>query len=100
MVEGMSRAYARRFTVIELTEINRFFASPVGASFARQSFELTTDPELMSEMMSFMPELMKDMPAIAEKLKKATAHLPPPPKESKDDEGAEDAEVEGTEPVA
>lgn len=89
MVEGMSRAYARRFTVAELTEINRFFASPAGASFARQSFELMSDPEMMSEMMAFMPEMMKEMPAIGEKLKKATAHLPPPPKEDEADEEAE-----------
>lgn len=96
MKEGMARAYARRFTVAELTEINRFFASPAGASFARQSFELTADPEIMTEMMSFMPEMVKDMPAIGEKLKKATAHLPPPPKDKADEEGEE----EGAEPVA
>jgi len=88
MKEGMAKAYARRFTLTELTEINRFFASPAGGSFARQSFELMTDPELMTEMMAFMPEMMKDMPAIAEKVKKATAHLPPPPKD--EDEEAED----------
>jgi len=102
IAEGMARAYARRFTVAELTEINRFFASPAGASFARQSFELSTDPELTSAMMSFMPEMMKEMPAIGEKLKKATAHLPPPPK-AKDDaesEGEEGAEAETADPVS
>ena len=97
MVEGMSRAYARRFSLAELTEINRFFASPAGSSFARQSFEMMTDPEIMAEMMSFMPELMKDIPGIAEKLKKAPALLPPPPKEKASDE---EAEEEGAEPVA
>lgn len=93
MREGMARAYARRFTVVELNEINRFFASPAGGSFARQSFELMTDPELMAEMVSFMPELLKEVPAIAEKVKKATAHLPPPPDE-------EEAEEETASPVA
>lgn len=98
MVEGMARAYARRFSVAELTEINRFFASPAGASFARQSFELMTDPEMMTEMMSFMPELMKDMPAIGEKLKKATAHLPMPPK--KEEESGDEGDQDEAEPVA
>lgn len=97
MKAGMARAYARRFTVAELTEINRFFASPAGSSFARQSFEMTTDPEITSEMMAFMPEMMKEMPAITEKLKKATAHLPPPPTDEADEDEAED---EGVEPVA
>ena len=96
MIDGMARAYARRFSVAELTEINRFFASPAGASFARQSFELMSDPEMVAEMMSFMPEMMKEMPAIGEKLKKATAHLPPPLNEEDEDE----AEEEGGDPVA
>lgn len=100
MVEGMARAYSRRFTVADLNEINRFFESPAGANFARQSFELMADPEMTSEMMSFMPELMKEMPAIGEKLKKATAHLPPPPKQEKEaDEAAEAEEEETAEPV-
>jgi len=101
IAEGMARAYARRFTVAELTEINRFFASPAGASFARQSFELSTDPELTSAMIGFMPEMMKEMPAMGEKLKKATAHLPPPPKDEKDAESEDaEAEDEAAEPVA
>jgi hypothetical protein len=90
--DAMTRAYARRFTLAELTEINRFFASPAGASFARQSFEMSTDPEMTAEMMAFMPEMMKDMPAIMEKMKKATAHLPPPPKDEDKDDEDEDAE--------
>ena len=92
--EGLANAYARRFTVAELTEINRFFSSPAGASYARQSMELMTDKELMAEMMSAGPEFMKEMPAIIEKLKKATAHLPEPPK------AEEEAEEEGAKPVA
>ena len=98
MKDAMARAYARRFSTVELTEINRFFASPAGGSFARQSFEMMTDPEMTSEMMAFMPEMMKDMPAIAEKLKKATAHLPPPPK--KEEESGEEAEEDSSDPVA
>lgn len=103
MREGMARAYARRFSVAELTEINRFFASPAGATFARQSFELMTDPELMKAMTSYMPDMMKQMPAMMEKVKKATAHLPPPPKDEKGEEEADgeaDAIEEADKPVA
>lgn len=100
MAEGMARSYARRFSLAELTEINRFFASAAGASFARQSFELMTDPEMMTEMMAFMPEMMKEMPAIGEKLKKATVHLPPPPKDEDEGEEEEEAGEEGAKPIA
>lgn len=96
MREGMARAYARRFTAAELVEINRFFASPTGASFARQSLEIMTDRELVAEMTAFMPELMKEMPAITAKLKKATEHLPPPPKPVE----AEEEQEEEAEPIS
>lgn len=89
MRTGLANAYARRFTVVELTEINRFFASPAGASYARQSMELITDKEFTEEMMAAGPQMMKQMPAIIEKLKKATAHLPLP---VKDDEAEEETE--------
>lgn len=103
MREGMARAYARRFSVAELTEINRFFASAAGANFARQSFELMTDPELMKAMTSYMPEMMKQMPTMMEKVKKATAHLPPPPKDEKGEvepDSEADAMEEADKPVA
>lgn len=103
MRDGMARAYAKRFSVAELTEINRFFVSAAGSSFARQSFELMTDPELMKAMTSYMPEMMKQMPAIMEKVKKATAHLPPPPKEEKGEvePDSDDDALEGADkPVA
>lgn len=95
---ALANTYARRFTVAELTEINRFFASPAGASYARQSMELMTDKDFINEMMSVTPELMKQMPAMAEKLKKATAHLPPPPKDKADE--SNEAEEEDANPVS
>ena len=75
--EGLSRAYARRFTADELDELNRFFATPTGGAYARDSMMLFMDPEIMESMQAFMPEVMKQMPAIIEKTEAATADLPP-----------------------
>lgn len=81
--EGLARAYARRFDAAQLGEINRFFATPAGHAFASESLMLWTDPEIMAMMSKFAPELIKEMPALMEKVAAATAHLPPPPDKSK-----------------
>lgn len=77
MRDGLSRAYARRFTVDQLDELNRFFATPTGGDYARDSMMLFMDPEIMESMQAFMPEMMKQMPDIIRKTETATADLPP-----------------------
>ena len=81
---GLARAYARRFTADQLSELNRFFSTPAGHAYATESLLLWTDPEIMSLMGKAMPDLMKEMPAIMEKVQAATAHLPlPQPRKGK-----------------
>lgn len=77
--EGVAEAYAAKFNVEQLDELGRFFATPTGKAYANESMMLMTDPAIMKRMQAFIPEMMKDMPAIMEKVKAATAHLPPPP---------------------
>ena len=77
--EGLARAYARKFSAAQLQDINRFFETGSGRLFAAESMTTWVDPEIMSLMAKLTPELMKEMPAIMEKTKAATAHLPPPP---------------------
>lgn len=79
MREALAKAYARRFTVEQLTDLQRFFSSPTGRTFAVESFTLASDPELVKSMHGFAPDLIKRMPAIMAKMEAATAHLPPPP---------------------
>jgi hypothetical protein len=76
--DGLARAYAKRFTVPQLTELNRFFASTTGAIYASESMTLFTDPEVMTKMQEMLPELMKQMPSIIGKVQTATASLPKP----------------------
>ncbi len=77
---GLSRAFARKFTVAQLGDMNAFFTTPSGKAFADEYLLLFADPEMTREMMAAVPEMMQAMPKIMEKVKEATAHLPPPPK--------------------
>jgi len=44
MREAVAHAYANHFTLAELEEIDRFFATPSGGKFAAQSMTIMTDP--------------------------------------------------------
>lgn len=76
--EGLSRAFARRFSAVELADMNRFFATPSGRAYGRDSMLLFMDPEVLSRMAAMVPEMVKEMPAIMQKVGAATAHLPLP----------------------
>ena len=93
--EGLANAYAKKFDTKQLTDLNAFFQTPTGKVYASESIMLFVDPEMMKAMMGAMPELMKSMPAIMEKVKKATGHLPEPPKPAdKDGDQDEDQDDE------
>lgn len=92
--EGLAKAYARKFDARQLADLNGFFQTPTGKVYAAESILLFTDPEMMTAMTGSMPELMKSMPAIMEKVKKATAHLPEPPKPSQEEDADEDEDDE------
>jgi hypothetical protein len=85
--EGLTEAYARKFDVAQLEDLQRFFATPTGAAYAAESMTLMTDPAIMKRMQAVIPDLLKSMPAIMEKTKAATAHLPPPPAQRPEKEG-------------
>jgi hypothetical protein len=80
MRDGLTRAYAKRFTADELGEMNRFFATPTGKAYAADSMIVFMDPDVIAKITEFMPAMIKQMPAMTEKLKEATAKLPPPRK--------------------
>jgi len=80
--DGLARAYARRFTIRQLSELNRFFETPTGGLYAAESMVIMADPEVMQKMTELMPQIMKQMPAIMANLQQATAHLPKPKKAS------------------
>lgn len=78
--EGLSRAYARKFTAEQLGDMNRFFATPTGRAYAPEIIQTMMEPEVMKSVTKFVPEFIREMPRIMEKVNAATAGLPPPPK--------------------
>ncbi|MGH6617717.1 DUF2059 domain-containing protein [Sphingomonas sp.] len=75
--EALTKSYARRFTVAELGDLDRFFATPTGTAYARDSMLLMMGPDMMHAMQAFAPRMMKEMPAMTAKIEAATKHLPP-----------------------
>ena len=78
--EGMAQAYASRFSLVELTDLDRFFATPTGAKYAASATTIMTDPAVMNTMKDMMPKMVQHMPQFMEAAQKATAGLPPPRK--------------------
>lgn len=76
--EGLSRAYAKRFSVVQLSELNRFFATSTGALYASESMTIFTDPEVLAKMQEMIPQMLTEMPAITAKVETATAGIPKP----------------------
>ncbi len=74
--EAMAGAYARKFDLGQLGEIDRFFATPTGSAYAASTMTIMADPAIAARMQSMLPMVLKAMPAIMEKSKAATAGLP------------------------
>lgn len=78
--DGLTRAYARKFTAAQLDELAGFFATPTGSLYASESMAIFMDPEIMGEMQAWAPEMAKKIPDMAKEAEKATAALPRPRK--------------------
>lgn len=77
MRKGMAEAYAIAFTASELTDIDRFFATPSGASYAEKSYALASDPRLIATAMEGLPQMMAQFKTMEEETKAASAKFPP-----------------------
>jgi hypothetical protein len=74
--DGLAESVGRRFTVAQLADINRFFATDSGKAFGREVWMLWMDPAVFKGVIGTMPVLIKEMPLIMKKVETATAHLP------------------------
>ncbi|MFV0645528.1 MAG: DUF2059 domain-containing protein, partial [Sphingomonadaceae bacterium] len=74
--EGLTRAYAKRFSNEELTELNRFFSTPVGGHYAGESILIYADPQVMASMNQFIPEMMESLPKFMNDMEARMAELP------------------------
>lgn len=55
---GMAKAYARKFTAAQLTDLNAFLATPTGTLYANEWMALQADPEVMVAVMKALPPLI------------------------------------------
>lgn len=76
MRTGLSRAYARKFSTAELTTINGFFSTPTGSAFARESFALQADPEVMQATFKAFPAIIASFMGDEAKFKAKFEEIP------------------------
>lgn len=81
--EGLARSMARRFDEHQLADINGFFATPSGQALATQYMQMWVDPDMMRSIFTSMPDMMKLMPGMMQKIKAASEKYPSPPKPAK-----------------
>jgi hypothetical protein len=75
---GLTRAYAKRFTVEELSDLSAYFATPVGSKYAAESFLIYADPQVMESMNQMMPAMFEMMPKMLEEIGEITVNFPQP----------------------
>lgn len=74
---GMAEAYAARFSLEQLNDLNRFLATPSGQAYAANVMTVMMDPAVLGRMQALGPRLAQAMPAIAAAAQQANAGLPP-----------------------
>lgn len=77
MVTAMTRAYARRFSLAELDDMKRFFASPSGQAYVVKSPTVMSDPDVMRWSQTMIARAMDKAPAAAKALRDEINALPP-----------------------
>ncbi len=78
MRKAMAETYAVHFTDTELADIDAFFSTKSGLSFARKSFTISSDPRIVAGTMEAMPAMFESFARMEEQMKLATAELPKP----------------------
>ena len=58
MRAGLAKAYARKFTAAQLTDLNGFLATPTGTLYANEWMALQADPEVMVAVIKAVPPLI------------------------------------------
>ncbi|MEP5936892.1 MAG: DUF2059 domain-containing protein [Erythrobacter sp.] len=76
MRKAMSEVYSVHFTDQELADIDIFFSTESGLSFARKSLTMSSDPRVIAASMDIMPALMGSFENMAVRMEEAAADLP------------------------
>ncbi len=76
MRSGLAKAYARKFTGAQLTDLNTFLATPTGNVYASEWMALQADPEVMLAVIKAVPPLITKFIDRAPELEKDFKDLP------------------------
>ena len=76
MRSGLAKAYARKFTGAQLTDLNGFLASPTGKIYASEWMALQADPEVMLAVIKAVPPLITKFIDRAPEIEKDFKELP------------------------
>lgn len=76
MRSGLAKAYARKFTGAQLTDLNGFLASPTGRVYASEWMALQADPEVMLAVIKAVPPLITKFIDRAPEIEKDFKELP------------------------
>ncbi|QUL37450.1 DUF2059 domain-containing protein [Erythrobacter sp. JK5] len=73
--EGLARALTLRFDKAEMSELLAFFATPVGEKFARESFLVHHDPQMLGVMEQMAPAMVEILPSLMEEFEAIEADI-------------------------
>ncbi|WP_293698212.1 MULTISPECIES: DUF2059 domain-containing protein [unclassified Sphingopyxis] len=76
MRAGMAKAYARKFSAAQLTDLNSFLATPTGSVYANEWMALQADPEVMVSVMKALPPLITKFMDRGPQIEKDMKELP------------------------
>lgn len=76
MRKAMAELYAINFNQTELDGIEAFFQTETGATYARKSFTMASDPRILSASMEAMPQIMGSLAGMEQQMAEASADLP------------------------
>lgn len=76
MRDGLAKAYARKFSGAQLTDLNGFLATPTGRIYADEWMALQADPEVMLAVIKAVPPLIAKFIDRAPEIEKDFKELP------------------------
>ncbi|MBJ7502451.1 MAG: DUF2059 domain-containing protein [Sphingopyxis sp.] len=76
MRDGLAKAYARKFSGAQLTDLNSFLATPTGRIYADEWMALQADPEVMLAVIKAVPPLITKFIDRAPEIEKDFKELP------------------------
>ena len=79
MMTAMARAYARRFTVAQMGEVEAFFATPTGQLYMDQGATIMTDPDVAAWQQRIARQQFARLPNAIATMTAELEALPPRP---------------------